>query len=142
MYRILLAVSGAEDENADVVTEALTSAPIVTDESNITILNVAEEFEVAGEGGTVSSEELYDESDLPPTVRRARTLLEEEGFAVDVLREHGDRSGEILEVANRIDADLIAMGGRKQTPVGKVVFGSTTQAVMLEAERPVLVNMK
>lgn len=71
----------------------------------------------------------------------ARTRLRDDGYEVEVVREHGDPTEKILEVPDRTEADLIAMGGRQMTPVGKVIFGSTTQAVMLEASRPVLVTM-
>jgi nucleotide-binding universal stress UspA family protein len=34
---------------------------------------------------------------------------------------------------------MICVAGRKRTPTGKVLFGSVTQAVILDTERPVLV---
>lgn len=141
MYRVLLAISGAEDHESARITDVLESIPMETDEVKITIVNVFEEFEVTDEGATVSSDELYDEAELPEAVERARAALRDRGYEVEVVREHGDPTKKILAVAERIDADLLAMGGRQMTPVGKVIFGSTTQAVMLEAERPVLVTM-
>lgn len=141
MYRVLLAISGAEDHESERVTDALESMPMAPDEVKISIVNVFEEFEVTDEGATVSSDDLYEETELPEEVEEARTRLRDDGYEVEVVREHGDPTEKILEIADRIDADLIAMGGRQMTPVGKVIFGSTTQAVMLEAERPVLVTM-
>jgi len=141
MYRVLMAVSGTENDDSDRITDSVTSMPMVVDDVEVTVLNVFEEFEVTDEGASVSSEELYDDSDLPVEAEQVRTRLRDEGFSVEVLREHGDVTKKILEVADRIDADLIAMGGRKQTRVGKVIFGSTTQSVMLEADRPVMVTM-
>ena len=134
-------ISGTEDEDSDRITDSLVLMPIKTGDVEVTLLNVFEEFEVTGEGATVSSEDLYEDSELPASVDRARSRLRENEFSVDVLREHGEPTEKILEVANRIDTDLIAMGGRKQTPVGKIIFGSTTQSVMLEADRPVVVTM-
>lgn len=44
----------------------------------------------------------------------------------------------ILDYAQRVDARYIVLGGRKRSPVGKAVFGSVTQAVILNADRPVV----
>lgn len=50
----------------------------------------------------------------------------------------GDPAEEILKEAERRDARYLLIGGRKRTPVGKAVFGSITQSVLLESNRPVL----
>jgi nucleotide-binding universal stress UspA family protein len=45
---------------------------------------------------------------------------------------------EILRVAAEEDADLIVIGIRHRTPVGKLFLGSTSQQVLLDAPCPVL----
>lgn len=50
----------------------------------------------------------------------------------------GDPAEEILEEARRIDARYVVIGGRKRSPVGKAVFGSITQSVLLDADQPVM----
>lgn len=50
----------------------------------------------------------------------------------------GDAADEIVRYAEREDARYIVIGGRKRSPVGKAVFGSVTQDVLLSADRPVL----
>ena len=57
---------------------------------------------------------------------------------VEVEGRVGEPVDEIIEVADRNDARYIVVGGRKRTPVGKAVFGSVTQSVMLQADRPVV----
>ncbi|MFC6765004.1 universal stress protein [Natrinema soli] len=47
----------------------------------------------------------------------------------------------MVDVAHELDVDMIALGGRKQTPVGKALFGSVAQAVLLNAARPVFVTI-
>ena len=53
----------------------------------------------------------------------------------------GDESEEILSYAADHDARYIVMGGRKRSPVGKVMFGSVAQSVLLGSDRPVLLVM-
>ncbi|MFF2620516.1 universal stress protein [Oerskovia jenensis] len=44
----------------------------------------------------------------------------------------------VLEVADEVDAELIVVGLRRRTPVGKLVLGSTPQQILLRANCPVL----
>lgn len=68
----------------------------------------------------------------------------------DVLRESGVAhelrqpmrgllaSEELVEIAAEVDAELIVIGLRKRSPVGKLIMGSTAQRVLLDASCPVL----
>jgi nucleotide-binding universal stress UspA family protein len=49
-----------------------------------------------------------------------------------------DAAEEILEAAESTRADLIVIGLRHRTPVGKLILGSTAQRVLLDARCPVL----
>jgi len=45
---------------------------------------------------------------------------------------------DVLDVADEMQADLIVIGIRRRTPVGKLVLGSNSQSILLEANIPVL----
>lgn len=49
-----------------------------------------------------------------------------------------DAVHDVLEVADEVGADLIVIGIRRRTPVGKLVLGSNSQSILLEANIPVL----
>lgn len=50
----------------------------------------------------------------------------------------GEPATVISKVAEETDAEYVVVGGRKRTPVGKAVFGSVTQSVLLNNDRPVV----
>lgn len=45
---------------------------------------------------------------------------------------------DVLDVAAEIGAELIVIGIRRRTPVGKLVLGSNSQSILLESPIPVL----
>lgn len=73
------------------------------------------------------------------SVRRAQELLHDADVETVVNSDSGDPSDAILRRADEIDARAICIAGRKRSPAGKLVFGSTTQDVILQTERSVLV---
>jgi len=57
------------------------------------------------------------------------------GIAVDVRRSMGaDVGDQVLEVADEVSADLIVIGLRRRSPVGKLLMGSVAQRILLGAE--------
>lgn len=53
----------------------------------------------------------------------------------------GNAAEEIVRYAREHDAEYIVVGGRKRSPVGKVLFGSVTQSVLLSAPCTVVSTM-
>lgn len=47
-------------------------------------------------------------------------------------------SEDLLNFATEVDAELIVIGLRKRSPVGKLILGSNAQRVLLDAHCPVL----
>lgn len=79
-------------------------------------------------------------TDPEPDLAGVRDLLTGSGLAFD-LREvvQGlDASEDLVAVAEDTDAELIVIGLRRRTPVGKLILGSNAQRVLLDAPCPVL----
>lgn len=66
--------------------------------------------------------------------------LDETGIAYETraLVRGQDPSDDILDAAVEVDADLIVIGLRQRSPVGKLLMGSQAQRILLEARSPVL----
>ena len=117
----------ANESRALAQAEAIAELPLEADEARAVLLH---SFEEKTKGSTVEQ--------VKP-VRLARNRLEEADIEVEVEGYGGDAARAILNVADEHDADQIVLAGRKRTPTGKVLFGSVTQSVILDTDRPVLV---
>ena len=49
-----------------------------------------------------------------------------------------DPAEDLIAVADEVDADLIVIGLRRRTPVGKLIMGRNSQTILLDASCPVL----
>ncbi len=78
----------------------------------------------------------------PSTVdsQALQDLLSRSGVDHELMEIIGDfdPAEELLEAASEQSADLVVIGMRRRTPVGKMFMGSTAQRILLEAECPVL----
>ncbi len=126
MYEVLLGIGPEDERRATAVAEAVAGLPAADREVRAHLCHV---FGDNPEGASV---------DQIGTVRRAREVLE----AADVTCVHheasGDPANELMATADEVDADAICVSGRRRSPTGKAVFGSTTQTLVLNADQPVL----
>ena len=82
--------------------------------------------------------------DLPKfcgaVVEQLETRLADAGLSGEVVHFVGaaGAADSILDHAGRVDAELVVIGQRRRSPVGKLVLGSTSQRVLLEADCPVV----
>lgn len=82
----------------------------------------------------------------PPTVEDllagsetlARTVRDA-GVSVEVRRSAlPDAPDAVLQAAQELEAELLVIGVRRRSPVGKLFLGSTAQRILLDAQAPVL----
>jgi nucleotide-binding universal stress UspA family protein len=73
-------------------------------------------------------------------VDATRATLADSGLEHDlrVLDGGHDAADQLVEVAEEVAADLIVIGLRRRSPVGKLILGSNAQRVLLDAPCPVL----
>lgn len=69
------------------------------------------------------------------------TLDDVDEDRIEPMGRVGDVTDEILAVADDIDPRYLVIGGRRRSPTGKALFGSTTQQVLLNAECPVVTKL-
>lgn len=87
-------------------------------------------------GDALVDERFADEKQLTELERRlADTGVDHE--VVQTIRGR-EAAEEILAAAHEHRADLVVIGLRHRSPVGKLLMGSTAQKVLLEAACPVL----
>lgn len=91
----------------------------------------------AGSGGSEYSVENGERN----AANVARDVVDgtlDEASGVSVQGRVGDPVAELLAEADRRDAQYLVVGGRKRSPTGKALFGSKTQSILLNSERPVV----
>jgi len=90
------------------------------------------------EKGTETQQKEIEDSEHD--LENAKKLLEKDGISCDThLLIRGMAPGEdIVEFAEKNEVDEIVIGVKRRSKVGKLVFGSTAQHVILNAHCPVV----
>ena len=89
----------------------------------------------ATRGDALVDDRYADEEQLA----RLTDELSASGLEVDVRRSMGaDVGDQVLAVADDVSADLVVIGLRRRSPVGKLLMGSVAQRILLGAVGAVL----
>jgi len=139
---ILVAVGPGDADRAEEIAEATVEiaapsnakvvlAHVFTDEEYDDVLD---RLEFDTERAEVSPDEVAQRH---ATIRTLSNSLDAYDVEFEVRGAVGEHGETIVDLAEETDADRVLVGGRKRSPTGKAVFGSTAQKVMLSAPCPV-----
>lgn len=128
---MVIVIAVDDDDDTHLVVEGVELADAFDDELHVVHVQDREEVEeTAFEGGEES------------VVQKAEHLASD--IAADATGEYipvgriGRPAGEIAEYVESVDARYLVVGGRKRSPIGKALFGSVTQSVLLNVDAPVV----
>ncbi|WP_435317205.1 universal stress protein [Haloarchaeobius sp. TZWSO28] len=125
-------------------TVADAAAAVEDEDTDVVVLHVFDEAEAESTRQNLDDEDTLTLDDLASRkrgVNAAIDVLAEEGLSSRPRGAHEDErtADAILRVAESEDADRLYVYGRKRSPAGKAVFGSTVQRLILNAGVPVTV---
>jgi nucleotide-binding universal stress UspA family protein len=135
MKTILIGYDGSE-ESKNALARAADLATALG--SKVAVTSVAPMLITAGR-----SMGPYDPADPPEAhesqLGEARTLLEARGITPTLEEGHGDPADVILEVADKVDADLVVLGAHERSIVERALGMSVSAEVARKSHRDVLI---
>lgn len=149
MYRILLPVD-ASDARASAQAQTVVDLADETENVTVDVLHVHEavdapDVEWAAGGGFSEQfaeemrENVQDLQGVPDSINHVVDRFEAAGVEYSVHEVTGEPAEAILAMADERDSDAIVIGARRRSPIGKILFGSVAQALILDSDRPVTV---
>lgn len=137
---VILAAIDRTDEADEVLAQAKDLADAYGDELHVIHALRTSEFldierrSVEADKGSVPISEVQ---------KTAQEIADERAAAIlssyEAIGRVGDPAEVITEYARDVDAKYIVIGGRQRGPIGKVMFGSTAQDILLDATPPIVV---
>jgi len=97
-----------------------------------------EQTEVQKTGRAIDMDRIRDHA--AKLAKRATEDVETDA-ALEYVGLVGNAADKVLGYAADNDARYVVVGPRKKSPTGKVLFGSTSQEILLNADCPVVVTM-
>jgi nucleotide-binding universal stress UspA family protein len=128
MYHVLLPIDTDEDL-AVTQAETVTDLPCAAEQITVTVVHVFDDETTATETDLVGL----------PAGRATVDALEAAGVAVDTVTTDGDPERQILRLSEDLDVDMIVIGGHRRSLIESVVFGSLSQELAIDTDRPVTI---
>jgi len=122
-----------------VVEEAVTLANAFDDSVHVVhVLSRSKFVEMEGENVSETGEAIDLDRVREIAASVAEEAIENANAGADAVGLVGDASDEIVRYADENDTRYLIVGGRKRSPVGKAIFGSVTQSILLNSRQPVV----
>lgn len=138
---IVLAIGPRDDDRLDDLARAVLQVAKPTDATVVlTHVFTGEQFsEIAEELDypKATEEDVDVILDRHESVQYFEDVFDEHGVGYDVRGLVGNVSEKIIRTAEEREADRVVVSSRGRSPVGKAVFGSVSQSVLLDAPCPV-----
>jgi nucleotide-binding universal stress UspA family protein len=132
--KILLAYDGSTDAKLALEHAASLAS---TNGSTVRVVSVVGLHATAGlAAGQIRASEARERAD---DLEEARGLLEARGIRVETVEPSGDPGTSIVDQAREYGADLIVMGTRGRSTLGRMLLGSVSTRVLHGAPCDVLV---
>ncbi|UCB59259.1 MAG: universal stress protein [Thermoplasmatales archaeon] len=87
-----------------------------------------------------------DENSSKKLKKKAKNLIDntinelgEQSFTITGMIEQGDAAATIIDISNRLNVDLIVLGSKGQSELGRYLIGSVANKVVQYAAKPVMV---
>lgn len=138
----IAAAIGDTNRDAAVVREGRKLAERLGEDLYVVIVMESSEFvdlertSIERTGSGVDREDL--EAMAEDVARDIAQTAIEDDFEYDVAAFIGEPVEELTSFAEAHDVAYLVIGGRKRSPIGKLVFGSTAQSILLNYERPIV----
>lgn len=128
----MVVIAAVDDETDErVVKEGKALADAFDDELHVVhAMNREGVEQELREGGT--------ETALERATDRAADVARKVTAEFQPIGRIGGPAQELDDYTDSVDARYLVVGGRKRTPIGKALFGSVTQSVLLSVDVPVV----
>jgi len=145
---VILAAVGEKRDPTKLIETAHELATAFDEE--LQVLHVLPEKEAEAHFESIQSIDEFSDYSFSIEVDRAEDIAqqfiegaldEDPSGTVTAIGRIGDPTDEILSAIESIEPRYFVLGGKNRSPTGKALFGSVTQSVILNADRPVVTVM-
>ncbi|TKR28056.1 universal stress protein [Natronomonas salsuginis] len=139
---LVVAVGPNDNTRTDELAEAVLDVAVPADASVVLLHAFSERaYDEGIEEAGFDPEESPSPDELAKRLEGIDLLseaLSAADISYDVRGEIGAEGETILQTTKAVDGDLLFISGRKRSPTGKAVFGSTSHRIMMNSSCPVL----